>query len=209
MWSGPGILRRGRHRRRRLAGDDGGSRRAARGLVQQEGLLSYYQPYLPYSGAGTLAVLRSIHEEVGGFDETFTSGGEDPDYCWRVQLAGHQLHFVPDAVLHYRYRTTWRAMWHQARSYGRFHVHLFTKYRNLGLPVVVHQLRAGAILWARLASRLIKVRRREDLAKWLWKAGWTVGLVEGSLERRVVFLCSDPDDARPPSWWRRGREQSA
>ena len=68
----------------------------------------YCHPTLPYAGAGGLGVARTVHDAVGGFDMTLKAmaGQEDTDYCIRVQLAGTPLVFVPEAVMHVRFRDT-------------------------------------------------------------------------------------------------------
>ena len=38
-----------------------------------------------------------------GFDEGVRVL-EDTDYCWRIQLAGHELHFARDALIYIRFR---------------------------------------------------------------------------------------------------------
>ena len=71
---------------------------------QREGLTAYdYPPFLPHAGGGGLGVRRTVHEAVGGFDESLPAL-EDTDYCWRIQLAGHGFHFAPDAVVNIRHR---------------------------------------------------------------------------------------------------------
>ena len=73
---------------------------AAGRCPQQTGLQEYkYPPYLPHAGASGLDVKRRVYETVGGFDESWGQL-EDTNLCWEVQLAGTELHFVPDALVH-------------------------------------------------------------------------------------------------------------
>jgi glycosyltransferase involved in cell wall biosynthesis len=74
-------------------------------------------PQLPACGSGNMGIRRSVFAEVGGFDESLHAG-EDLDFAWRVQLAGHRLVGVPRAVIHYRKRGGLRAAARQGRAKG-------------------------------------------------------------------------------------------
>lgn len=77
-------------------------------------------PFWTRFGAGAssnLAVRRSVFLEVDGFDERLQTG-EDVDFCWRVQLAGHSFARCPSAVVRSRQRDGRRAVFRQAYSYG-------------------------------------------------------------------------------------------
>ena len=55
---------------------------------------------------------------VNGFDGQFRKAGDDVDFIWRLQNAGHSIGFAPAAqVWHYR-RNTVRAYLRQQRGYG-------------------------------------------------------------------------------------------
>jgi GT2 family glycosyltransferase len=85
--------------------------RYARGAPQRNGVAQYrYPKYLPHAGGGTLGIRRQLLLDVGGFDETY-SLLEDTDLCWRIELRGFQLNFVPDAVLHVRCKNTMHDTW--------------------------------------------------------------------------------------------------
>jgi glycosyltransferase involved in cell wall biosynthesis len=55
---------------------------------QQTGLIQSMD-FLPFAGAGTLGVRRSLFEERGEFDLLLRCY-EDADLCWRIQLSGHE-----------------------------------------------------------------------------------------------------------------------
>ncbi len=51
---------------------------------------------------GCLLTRRSVWDELGGFDPAFGSGIlEDVDYCWAVRNAGHEIEYIPEAVLYH------------------------------------------------------------------------------------------------------------
>jgi len=152
---------------------------------QKDGITRYdYPPFLPHAGGGGLGVRRGIHEEVGGFDESMPAL-EDTDYCWRIQLAGHELAFVPDAVVRIRHRHELRSLFRQARSYGRNNVLIYRKYRPLGMPRLGWL--PGLLRWAKLVLKTpLMILTREGRARWLWQLGWRLGRLEGCWQHRVL-----------------------
>ena len=53
-----------------------------------------------------------------GFDEGIEAG-EDVEFSYRASRVGVVPRYAPDAVVHYRYRTTLGGLWRQGRAYGR------------------------------------------------------------------------------------------
>jgi len=75
-----------------------------------------------------LAVVRSVFDQVGGFDESF-SYGSDVDFTWRLNDAGIRVRYAPEAVV--------RHEWGPARSemkrswvYGKARYQLYRKHRS-------------------------------------------------------------------------------
>ncbi|WP_069387560.1 glycosyltransferase, partial [Cellulosimicrobium cellulans] len=88
------------------------------------------KPFLPQfvtAGSGNMGVLRAVFDEVGGFYEGARTA-EDDDFCLRVQLAGHELVFVPDIVLHVRRRDGLWQVCRQAYAYGAGEKRLMHRY---------------------------------------------------------------------------------
>jgi len=105
-----------------------GSRSAVSWTAQAHGLT--VKPFLPQfvtAGSGNMGVLRSVFEEVGGFDEGARTA-EDDDFCLRVQLYGHALVFDPGIVLHVRRRDGLWEVCRQAYSYGGGERRLMHRY---------------------------------------------------------------------------------
>jgi GT2 family glycosyltransferase len=149
----------------------------SRTCPQQNGLQSYqYPPYLPHSSASGLGVKRAIHEAVGGFDESLLRL-QDTDYCWKIQLSGTPLHFIPEALLHYRYRRTSGEIYHQADLWGEYNVLLYKRYRPLGMPEL--SWKKGLRAWLRLVQRLPHLWDPEQREKWLWQFSWRLGRMRG------------------------------
>lgn len=153
---------------------------------QRDGLNRYdYPPFLPHAGGGTLGVKRQLHEAVGGFDESFLCLC-DTDYCWRLQLAGVELHFVPDAVVHIRYRRSLGGIFRQAFSYGEYNVKIYEKYRSKGMPHLGPF--PGLARWAKLLLTVPVLFTRPGRGRWVWQAGWRMGRLRGCLEYGVAAL---------------------
>lgn len=66
-----------------------------------------------------MAFRRDRLLEIGGFDDRYTSAGDDLDVCWKLHDAGLEIGFSPAAqILHHR-RSTVRGFLRQQVGYGR------------------------------------------------------------------------------------------
>lgn len=159
---------------------------ASRHNSQSEGLQRYISPpYLPHAGGCGLGIKAWLHEAVGGFDESFLCL-EDTDYCWRVQLAGHALTFVPEALVHVRFRGRSREIYRQARRFAEANVRLYKVYRARGMPRLswIH----GVQGWLRLVRTFPYLRDPQRRGHWIWDLGWRIGRLLGSLRYGVLAL---------------------
>ena len=148
-----------------------------------EGLFDHFG-FLPYAPSCALGIGRAVFGELGGFaDVPFA---EDVDFCWRAQLAGKRICSVPEALVHYRYRSTLRAIFGQACRYGRAQPLLYRRYRNVGMPG--RTLRHGAADWHGLVPMLVHARSRSEIARIVFLLGVYVGRLAGSLRHWVVYL---------------------
>src|SRR6185503_5469794 len=119
-----------------------------------------YPPHLNHASGATLGITRAAHEAIGGFDEGLPYL-EDTDYCFRAQLSGIPLQFLPDAVVHYRFRDRQQALFNQARHWGKYNVLMYKRYRQnmrLAKPWKRHLSRWYTLL--RRAPRLIDRQHR-------------------------------------------------
>lgn len=154
---------------------------AARGGIgqgQEQGLAGgYCHPTLPYAGAGGLGVAKSVHDAVRGFDMTLRAmaGQEDTDYCIRVQLAGTPLVFIPNAVMHVRFRDTVTGVFNQAWAWAESGAQVQRRYAPEAAPASFG--RTAYDLGRHLVWKLIRVRSKADIAQWIWLAGWCGGLL--------------------------------
>jgi glycosyltransferase involved in cell wall biosynthesis len=151
-----------------------------RGKPQQEGLQTVsYPPYLPHAGGSGLGVKRSLHDAVGGFDESLARL-MDTDYCFKIQRTGVKLHFVPDAVVHVRHQDTFRGIFHQARLWAKYNVLIYKRYRQPG-ERVVHPWRRHANTWRGIMWSLPQLRSLDGRVRWIRRVGWQIGLLQGSI----------------------------
>lgn len=141
--------------------------------------------FLPAAVGCSIGIWRETFEQVGGFDPEIILGN-DVEFSWRVQLTSVPLEFVPDAVVRYRYRNTFRGIFAQARTYGTAGPTLYKRYRDRGMG---RRSRAGAIRFHGGALvRLLKARSRADLAACIFLFGFRFGILEGCIENRVWYL---------------------
>jgi glycosyltransferase involved in cell wall biosynthesis len=150
---------------------------------QIEGLQRYNNPpFLPHAGGGTLGVRRDLHLAVGGFDESLPAL-HDTDYCWRIQLRGVPLTYLPGALIHVRYRDTPHDTYRQARSYGEYNVLLYKRYRDFGMPAI--DWRRGLGAWLTLLKAVPALHRPDVRLRWARRLGWHVGRLQGSVKYRI------------------------
>lgn len=134
--------------------------------------------YRPWACANNLGVKRSVHQQIGGFDETLLAV-EDVDYCWRAQQAGVSLEYAPKAQIHYRYRPTMQGLWQRWQKIGFYDIFLLKKHQKMGAPTGVGwpQLMGTAL---KLPPRfVVKVRDKTTLAQILIDCAFLTGHIQG------------------------------
>jgi GT2 family glycosyltransferase len=141
--------------------------------------------FLPFGAGASLGFRRSVFEAVNGFRE-HASYCEDVDICWRAQLAGHQIEFVADAVVHYRSRPTVKAMFRQHRNFGRARALLYRDYRSSGMPA--RPISSALREWRMIVRAVPRLRSRTQRARWARRLGRCIGSIEGSVRYRVWYL---------------------
>ena len=141
--------------------------------------------FLPYATSANFGIRATTLAELGGWNEAYWVGG-DAELCWRAQLAGRTLAFVPDAVVHYRYRHGAWASMRQQFAWGAADPGLYRDFRAAGCP---------RRPWARMAGSAAKVvvtapallapsRRGE----WLRRTALLAGRAVGSARVRSLYL---------------------
>ena len=154
---------------------------------QRDGPIHFYPPYLPFGGSCSIGVKRSLHDAVGGFDES-VFGVEDIDYCWRIQLAGTKLHFVAHTAIYYRYPEKFSRMYSQMLGIGENTALLYKRYQPLGMPKLSRPWKTGVVALTGLLRRLPRIRSKQGLAVWVRAFGLRMGQLQGSIKHRVIYI---------------------
>lgn len=141
--------------------------------------------HLPFVTGAALGVRAEAFEEVGGYDPDFLRN-QDVDLSWRLQYAGHRPVFVPDAVVHYRYRSGLGEIFAQERGYARYSTLLYAKHRRHGMPP--RRLRSTVRAWLELLVAVPAVVTAAGRARLVTRAGAVLGRIEGSRRHRVWFV---------------------
>lgn len=142
-------------------------------------------PYFPYAGASNLGVKRSVHEMVGGFDETMLSL-QDVDYCWRIQEAGKTLECAKDALVHFRFRNTIEGLYRRSWKLACYDVLLHKKHQQVGMPKLIKWqgfVKDAVILALKF---MLRVRDRESLVRWLLNFAWFAGHLHGCIKYKYL-----------------------
>ena len=143
----------------------------------------WYPPYLPHTGAGGTGVKRYLHEAINGFNESLFRLS-DTDYCLRLQLQGAELHFVPDAVVHVRNRSTLKGIYQQSRGFAEHNILLSKQYQATG-EGIKRPWQQYMADWLRLVKLLPRIRHRKGQARLAWQLGRQVGRLRGVLKYGV------------------------
>jgi GT2 family glycosyltransferase len=141
-----------------------------------------YPPYLAHAGGSSLGIKRSVHERVGGFDESLMAL-EDTDYCFRVQLKGIELHFLADAVIHYRYRHHLADLFCQSRLWAEYNVLMYKRYREE--KRVARPWRRYLLGCKTLIQNSPRLVNKDGRPGWVRTLGTQVGLLQGAIKHKV------------------------
>jgi glycosyltransferase involved in cell wall biosynthesis len=152
-------------------GKDRGLQGRAEGLPTMIGPL-----HLPFAACNAIGMTRACYQRVG--DPTDWIGTAwDVDYCWRVQLAGMKLTYVPEALVHYRLRQTAEGRFKQARSWGRGHIKLHIRYGMQPwwryLAFVLYRL-----VWTGLQLVIGTLAGKRPYAYWVFDWGFARGQLD-------------------------------
>ena len=158
----------------------------SRGEGQTEGLMHFtVAEYLPFASGGTIGIKKSIHEMIGGFDESFKYL-QDVDYCWRVQLEGIDLHLVPDVVMHMRYRDD---MWEtlvQSINWATYNIKLYKKYSDKGMPKYTRK--QSLVTLYRFVKKFPQLFSSIYRERYIWKFGMIIGSIKGSIKYNEFII---------------------
>lgn len=151
-----------------------------RGHEQEYGLQTiWYPPWLPHAGGGTMGFTRSMFNAVGGFDDHMRHL-QDTEFCFRAQMQGYTIHFVLDAVVHVRRRSSLMEHYRQSRNYAEYNVILAKRYWRRGVSSRRFYARFIGD-WLCLLRRPMHLRTRVGRYSWVWRYGQQIGRLKGLL----------------------------
>jgi len=143
-----------------------------------KGLPNFVGPMkLPFAFGCSIGVSRHLWETIGDPDPNLATTW-DTDYCWRAQLAGFDLKFLPDVIMHYRHRGAMKSRFRQAKNYGRGTAQLTAKYgvrsRLRYLAYNIYHLFVGLFL---LAISIFPGTRSAKFR--IWQVANAIGQLQG------------------------------
>lgn len=136
-------------------------------------------PFFPWGNGCNFGFTRKLIDTVGKFDESLIFG-EDIEFSWRAQQAGFKLHFLPDAIVHYRLRHGLIANYIQSRNWAKAAVAVKNRYGLLKGKWV--KLKIFLCGWKDLLELLVKTRTKEDCVIWMRCLGGKIGEIQGCME---------------------------
>jgi len=155
------------------------------GHEQERGLQTiWYPPWLTHAGGGTFGFRKRMFQRVGGFDESLPHLN-DTDFCFRAQMMGYQLHFVPEAAVHVRKRHNLRGHYLQSRNYAEYNVVLAKRYWD-GSGSAASYRRKFLRDWVHLIRKIRKLSSQRGRFWWIWLLGRQVGRTRGILFQRGI-----------------------
>jgi glycosyltransferase involved in cell wall biosynthesis len=157
---------------------------ATRGVPSSVAPAMFHQVF-PIVPSGNCGIRRACWDAVGGFDEKMVTN-EDIDLSLRLWLSGYAVHFAPQAVLRYRYRTDARVLYRQGFAYGTYRSIVARRLRDSGRARPPRF--AGWRSWILLIAWAPRLATRNGRAAWSWVAGNRLGQLNGSIRNRVLYL---------------------
>jgi glycosyltransferase involved in cell wall biosynthesis len=138
-----------------------------------------------FAHCSNIGIRRTRLARLGGFDEGL-SFGEDVELGLRAWRAGVPLHFAPEAVVHYRYRTQLRDLWRQAYLGGQVKPYISRLVRATTDVAPPRDVRGRDWLW--LAANVRLLASRAGRARWLWVAAARTGVLTASALPRTSTI---------------------
>jgi len=139
--------------------------------------------FLPAASGGNFGIHADLLRSLGGWDESATHAIDDLDLCWRAQLAGYRLEFVPDAVVHVRMRATTDAAIDQGLSGGSRLGPTLRRYLRSGLPWEGIVVRGLALTGRLVITAPLAVVSRRHRRAWARTASIAAGFLRGFVSR--------------------------
>jgi glycosyltransferase involved in cell wall biosynthesis len=157
---------------------------ASRGRSAEEPI-GTFSGIFPLVRGNNYGVRATVWDRVGPLAEGAFPVA-DQEFSLRCWLAGVEIVGLPDAAVHYRYRSDARSLWKQGFAYGSHRPLIARRLIDAGHrgPPKLGGWRS----WLMLVVKAPLVVTRTGRAQWLWIAGNRLGQVVGSVRHRTVML---------------------
>ena len=141
-------------------------------LDQQKGIEGKSPQDLPRVVTANAMFRKSVLEEAGYFDEDLLTS-EDTELSWRISFLGHEIKYVPEAVVYHQHTKTFKTFLKHHFDFGRAAVVINQKYGKIylgvggpssALGVFVFSLAAAGLFLIRLVKNIFYRRQREPVA---------------------------------------------
>ena len=141
--------------------------------------------FLPYPIGTNCGVRRDVWRLLAGFDETYTFGGEEVEFFWRLQVAGFTLGFIPQAIVIFRHRNDVGGSLRREFRHGVSSCRLMAQFKeHIPNESIVQILHA----WMRTLVRVPLVMIPGRRLNFLRRVAHQFGQVVGCFRYRVVHL---------------------
>jgi GT2 family glycosyltransferase len=137
--------------------------------------------------SGNASIGRQLLLEVGVFDESFTSyGNEDLELAVRLRKAGATIHYAPDAVARQHYAKCFKALARDTAAKGRTAVQFASKHPDVLPELQLASADAASVRWRLVREGLLRLTSVVNPLPALL-AGAT-GIIERVAPRRVDLV---------------------
>ncbi len=152
----------------------------------------YVGRFLPGGGSGNYGIRKSVHDSIDGFDTCFKNV-YDADYFWRLQLKGHKLHVVQDAVIQIRLpqaNSSLSYRFRKAKGKAASNYWLYKRYKEYGMRAPKPFTKIF-IEWTLLLRNGMRncLKNKENRFVWLPKFAQKTGFLVGEIQGRLSNPC--------------------
>ncbi|PJE68820.1 hypothetical protein COU96_02840 [Candidatus Shapirobacteria bacterium CG10_big_fil_rev_8_21_14_0_10_38_14] len=134
-----------------------------------------------------MGIRKDLFEKIGGFDEDYFIYGEDTDLSWRVWLAGHEVHYLPEAkVYHFQKsslnkKTGYRIFYEGAKNNTQ------NILKNAPATILLWMLPFHILAWLFLSLKLLGQKRGQHAIS-IWRGlGWNLKNLKKTLVKRKTI----------------------
>jgi glycosyltransferase involved in cell wall biosynthesis/GT2 family glycosyltransferase len=99
-------------------------------------------------------IRKSVHDMVGGYDESIVGGFEDWDYWLKIADAGHWGGTIPECLDWYRRRATHKEKWGNWNTTDQFRAELKKRYSDLHARGIKAVQCKPSIAWGTVSNEL-------------------------------------------------------